>query len=412
MKKKIFITIFAIGLIYFSNILADEMGSAGGFFYGSKGSPYWFKLGGVLKLDQRYFKGNYKNKGNEFHGGGNIRDVGLTVDGGLGNQLSYTLGFAYDAKESKVNIEDAYLTYSGFGENFTASIGQVNPGFCVESTSSSKWTPFLERSMPTVAFSACPGLGVSINKWDKNYSFIMSITQPKIGYKAKDVNGNETTTKKSDHWQTTARLTYAPYIEGNRIIQLGLSGHYKDNGTDTIRFKTPPEAKARNITEVIDTGYFISKNQKTVDFELSIQNGPLYGEIEYQKAFAKRDADLPSVKFHGYHVQAAYVLTGEARTFKASNGTFGQVKPATEGGAWEIAARHSFINLNDKRLQGGSGRNTSFGVNYYLNNNIRISGEYTYSIQHPSQMPLPKITLSNKDKRKLHIVGLRVQAVF
>jgi phosphate-selective porin OprO and OprP len=62
-----------------------------------------------------------------------------------------------------------------------------------------------------------------------------------------------------------------------------------------------------------------------------------------------------SLKFQGGYAEATYVLTGETRPYKSASASYGGIEPAnpfslTGGGwgAWEIAARYSTIDLNDR----------------------------------------------------------------
>ncbi len=422
-SKKSLLAIIAISTLSTTNVIADNnstktaansnISSTGGLMLGSKTDPYWFQLSGAIKFDQMAFMGNAVSKGTEFHSGANFRGLEIDFGGGLGKDISYTLMTIYEPKDKKIKLDDAYLTYA-MAENFTVSAGQVLPGFSLESTASGKWIPFFERSIATHALGTNLGLGVNVSKWSKDYTFIVAAMQPKQDTEAKDYNG-ASVTNRDDRWQTSARMVYRPIYEGTKILQLGASGYFYDDHSSSPRFKTFAEATDRNHTDLIDTGYtnMTASNHKAIDVEIAGQNGPLYGEVEYERVFVTRPAGASKLHFHGYHVLASYVLTGEAKAFKEYNGTFGQVKPFCPKGAWEIAARYSMLNLNDKNIHGGRGNNTSLALNYYVNNNVRISGEYIRSILHPSTETLPAPTvLANTLKRKLNIFGIRLQAVF
>ena len=87
------------------------------------------------------------------------------------------------------------------------------------------------------------------------------------------------------------------------------------------------------------------------------------------------------------HITGSCILTGE-------NASFGAVKPKNtynpDGagwGAWEVAARYQEINIDDKLFDGTTHYLTSatqsksakawaLGVNWYLNNNVKVVADY------------------------------------
>lgn len=393
--------IIGLSLLGSSVAFADgfSMNDSGGLTYGSKKDPYWISLGGQLKFDGVVFQGNNRSRGTEFKSNSlNMRTAAFSVDGGFGHNWSYTFSFEMDGSTSgqrKLSLEDAYVTYD-FGNNFTMSFGQINPGFSLENTASGKWIPFMERSTPTQVFGpSALGLGASINTWSDCWSLNFSARVPKQGQTVSGTQG-------SDRWSTSARLTVLPYQQGDNRLQLGVSGHYENKAG--VSFSTLPEVRARRATAIVNTGTINSKNLYTYSAEISGQSGPAYAEVEYQKVNVNRPSsqNLGRVKFDGYHAQVAYVLTGESRAYNPKNGTFNKVTPATEGGAYEVAARYSYLNLNDKDVRGGSMRNVTVGLNWYANKNVRITANYIRSMQKEN---------SNGPKRNLNIFGARFQVV-
>ena len=45
-------------------------------------------------------------------------------------------------------------------------------------------------------------------------------------------------------------------------------------------------------------------------------------------------------------------------------------------GAWEIGFRHSFVDLNDKNIEGGKEMNFTVGLNWYLRPKMRLMLNY------------------------------------
>ena len=81
----------------------------------------------------------------------------------------------------------------------------------------------------------------------------------------------------------------------------------------------------------------------------------------------------------GGYLSASYFLTDDSRTYDAEDGVFDRVEvsdPVHEGGigAWQLGARFDFVDLNDGSadVRGGEQYSTIVGVNWYLNDYIRM----------------------------------------
>lgn len=123
-----------------------------------------------------------------------------------------------------------------------------------------------------------------------------------------------------------------------------------------------------DVTGVTDT--------TKLGLESAYLNGPFSAEAEYLTVSMNRDnGDEPT--FSGWHVQGSYVLTGESRTY--STGGFGGVTPSGSGGAWELAARYSHMDLNDSGFAGGEQNNLTLGINYYASSNLRFMGNIVFA---------------------------------
>ena len=372
---------------------------------------YWFKMNGIVKVDATLFLDGDKDRRTDFPGGANVRSVENTFNGGIGKDLSYTVVLSF---ESGVDVNDAYVTYSGL-RNTEISVGQVISPFCLENAKSGKWVPFLERSLGVIALRPCLGIGVNINNWGERYMFNLASTAPLHGSNG-DAAG---IMHRSDKLTNTARFVYAPYLAENQVFHLGGSFVYAENSptfrngapnTDGRRFSTRPEARARNTLAIINSGNsMFVKHYEEYGAEAAVQQGPLLVQAEWLQANVHRQNN-PNVRFYGWHTQAAYVLTGESRSYNMSSASFGGVKPKCRYGAWEVAARYSMVSLNDEDIHGGSEHNVAASLGWYVNNHLKIMGNYIYASIDPTRQL--GANNPNPTKRHLNILGFRTQVVW
>jgi phosphate-selective porin OprO/OprP len=91
---------------------------------------------------------------------------------------------------------------------------------------------------------------------------------------------------------------------------------------------------------------------------------------------------------YGGYGYISYVITGEHREYDKKSGVFKSVVPnhifsIKDGtwGAWEVAARCSYLCLDSKNvgISGGTALNTTIGLNWYLNPNMRIMFNFVHS---------------------------------
>ena len=406
-----------------ANVFADnnknkqQISSSGGIAYGTPNDMYWFKLGGTLAIDHTTFLDNLRNRKNDFLSGAKLKTSSVNISGGIGNDISYTMTLDM-GDDRNLKITDASATYSNIGiDKFNFSIGQINSSFSLEGSGSSAFAPFLNKSMPTTTFGPASGLGISINKWDINYSIKTSVFYPRQGdkRKMKDTESDQTSINKSDQWSASTRITFTPIKQDDNIIQLGISGSYDKNSGSYIRFNTTPEVATRSPAKILDTNYqktkpadtrsIQAKNNMTISADISSKKGPLHGELEYHHVNIKQTDNDKNLKFYWWHAQTTYTIKGIPRTLNEKSG-WGQVKSDSKHGAWEIGIRHSYINLNSNNIKGGSASNITVGLNWYPNNATRLTANFIHSKQ--------KLAPVNKEnsKQNTNILSLRYQLKF
>ena len=247
----------------------------------------------------------------------------------------------------------------------------------------------MENSLPTQAFSPGRNLGLMLfnqvlgNRVTWEVGAFYNIGSFSTVGNAKDkilaANG----------YDITARIVGRPWYstDGRQLLHLGLSYNYgfRDDdprdSDDRIQIRTRPETRLTD-DRLADTGQFIGSRINKINAELAAVVGPfsLQGEWYYDNV----DTAGQDLAFWGYYLQGSAVLTGENRGYDTLRGIFTGITPKRsfnplhgEWGAWELAGRLSYLDLNDGFIKGGEELNLTAGLNGYLRSNVRVMFNYT-----------------------------------
>jgi len=351
---------------------------------------FWFKLDGRMQFDQTFFDSDNNNALNQnYPSGSHIRRAELTTKGGFYSDWSYKLQLdfadqAYRSQTGGSHIKEAFIAYVGMRDS-TFALGQISAPLGLEGWTSADAGTFLEPSLMTYAFAPNYGLGLYADYVGHNFTVAGALYHP-----ADQANSGSGTTPLSsgavgtgsDRVGAAARVTFAPVHTENQVWHLGVSGLYQDqeqNSTNTVAFRSVPEALARDYVYSVNTGNIANVDDYTIwGVEAAYLVGPFSAQAEYQAVSLDR-LNTSNTDFNGFYGQVSYVLTGESRIYDFDSGTFENVKPRMPCGAWEVAARYSYVGLNDNNIYGGSEHNVAVGVNWYANNNLKVQGNYVHA---------------------------------
>ncbi len=169
--------------------------------------------------------------------------------------------------------------------------------------------------------------------------------------------------------------------EGKKLLHFGVAYTHQNYEDDTVRFRARPEVHL--APRLVDTGTFSAEYGDFIGAEAAVVYGPFSLQGEYVHSFIEsRNRQVGDPDFWVASIQASYFLTGEHRPYKTSTGAFDRVRPlenyGRDGGpgAWEVAARASYLNLNDDGVDGGRLIDLTLGLNWYLNPNVRTMWNY------------------------------------
>ncbi len=232
------------------------------------------------------------------------------------------------------DAEDLFIGYTGFGKAARITIGKQKESFGLEQMTSSKDISLLERTALSEFYTPGRSAGIKLDGRGSIWTY-------GIGVFEADGDGSDDV----DQTAITGRVTLAPIKTDSMLVHLG-AGYTSRSADDS------------------DDDY------DGYNLELAFVAGPFHAQAEY---FDAEDGDTD---VDGYYVQAGWVITGETRPYK--DGAFKRVKASTGAGAWEVVVRYEngFGKYSDVGLDTVEGEQTSFGLNWYANENVRLGLSY------------------------------------
>lgn len=288
-----------------------------------------------------------------------LRRARLGGEGSIGDNIAYRVMLELGANNTKgePTVAEAWVSYNRLGP-YVLQAGAFPQPANMEDATSSDSSLFLERA---TAADLARGLGagdgrigITLRRSDPRWMAAVSLTGPQID-RAEDYSPRAAIVGR-----VSRTVSWAYAISAH----LGVNGAYvltpaKEQQTGAVsgfpvRFKNTPEVDVDGTT-LIDTGDIFAKHANVVGLEFAAQRRNLYLQAEAFHFRGERETPpgLGDAHFNGLYVQGSWILTGENRRFDQSRGAFWfpkANKPLGGGGwgAWEVAARYSRMDLNDR----------------------------------------------------------------
>jgi phosphate-selective porin OprO/OprP len=331
---------------------------------------FTFKPRGVIEADAGLF--NEREGGYLYSDGTQLRRIRLGFEGTAFKWFSYRA--EVDFAGNAVNITDAYLQYTKIPKT-VLTIGQHKAPFGLESNNSDNYNTFLERGMFTNAFG---------NAGAERRIGISAAYAPKenINIAGGLFGDNESISRGSgaapgESWGFNGRATWEPLFDTGKIIHLGISGYYRDrlksgDTPDAVRLNDRPNIRIDG-GNIADSGVITNtRSLKYGGVEAAGVFGPLTVAGEAGGLWLDRFGS-DNAHFSGFYGYAAYMLTGETRSFKGGN--FDRIRPFKELGkdglgAFELALRYDHLDLSDTPVlarAGNAASSVTAGLNWYFN---------------------------------------------
>ena len=341
-------------------------------------------LGGRLHLDAGGGEGRGAELGEGSLWQGRVRRARIEFGAAYGEAWAFGLGLEVATRREVVR--DLAVGYSGFRSS-VVTVGNFKEPFSFEQLQSNNDITFTERSL---ANALVPGrrVGAALGAHGGRWTAALGV-----------FGGNVNDGVGADGIAVSGRVTYAPVLDQRRgqVLHLGLAGGHR--WTDrSAGFGVEPNPES-SVYDVPLIGFAPLRDVRGLargGVEAAFQSGPYRLQAEYIAARAERDGRAAGqvrprdAVFHGGYVQLAAVLTGHARAYALTPqgyGTgyavFGGIEISDEdrvsrggAGAWEAAARYSFLDLDTAGLGGGRQHNATVGLNWYPERNLRLMLNY------------------------------------
>jgi len=277
-----------------------------------------------------------------------------------------------------VNLHQGYLAYSGF-KPFKIWGGIFGVPYTLDEATGNNNITFMERAAPQqvavgIGAATRSAFGVTANgrQWWAG-AFLTGPASGRTSHEAKQV-------------AVTGRAVFLPILTDSASLLI--------SGNVQYLFDAPTGASELNLRDriemridgnrILGTGALPIDSARVLSAELAGTLGSFHFQGEYFDFNVERTlGNGPSLDFSGYYIQGGYILTGETRRYNASSGSYRSVTPSRpfdwrtgDWGAWEIAARYSMVDLNDKDILGGRQENVTLGLNWYVNSNMRFLFNY------------------------------------
>ena len=356
--------------------------------------------------------------------GAEFRSARIEVSGLLMGTTSYKFGVDFSSSTDRVLVTDAYLDWQVSPASIR--VGQFKTPNSLEEQTSSRFVTFMERAAFTDSFGLIRQLGVGIGFKGDNWTL-------KVGGFGENVN------VKTDYragWTVAARGTFAPIAESNRAIHLGASMRWRNFSEDD----PSTDYRVRPLIHLASEK-FVGLKRLPVDQDLfwGVEGAGVWGAVSIQGEYTMlnvdfedstgglgaflpgQDFDMAGPNFGGWYIGGSVFLTGESRTYKAAKGAFDRIKvknPVHDGGwgAWELAVRYDSLDLNDGGVNLGEQNALVAGINWYLNDHVRLMVNYIHAdVDAPSElaflMPTGESALvaGTPTDNDIHSIGVRAQ---
>ncbi len=354
-------------------IVADQLkkqkptaGYQNEFFVGSADGAFKLKLKGLIQADARSYLTGGGNTSSDSFG---LRRVRPILEGTIHKNVDLRL--MPDFGEGRTVLQDAYADLR-IGSGLTLRAGKFKEPVSLDRLTGAADLIFIERSLTN---------NLLPNR-DVGFQLSGETARGTLAYQVGAFNGltdgGSTDGDTANDKDVAARIFAQPFKnqKGSSLSGLSAGVAASFGGRTDALTGVAPKTAARSTFFKYGAGVAGSGNHFRVVPQFSYYNGPLglMGEYAMSQHGATKDALSKTLTHHGWFMQGSYVLTGEPNSLKSVTPKR-PFEPGKGGGAVEIAARYSTLDLDQDLFTAGFADATTpaakahaitLGVNWHL----------------------------------------------
>jgi len=321
----------------------------------------------------------------------------LNAEGDIWENVDYKAEIAFGEQGTNTDrptAKDVYMTFKELAILQNVRIGHFKEPFSLDQLTSARFITFMERSLLD-AFAPARNIGIMEfgNVFpDETLSWYTGIFRSEIDDDAVDE------LEDSADFSWTSRVAWNPFYDepsgGRYLSHLGAAYSFRRYGDNTVTV-----ARDHEMNFIFPLGTpvainFLGGPAVLADEvqELDVEAALIYGPFHTQAEWLHVTLDSPTeADFNAAYWEVAWFLTGEHKGYKKSMHVMDRTKVLEpffsvrtgEGvcrgwGAWELAARYSYIDANDGGVNGGRVGDVTFGLNWYANDYCRMMFNYIH----------------------------------
>lgn len=343
-------------------------------------NKYHVKFFGRISADGGIFWGE---KDQKIANGTTISQLAFGGTFFFGERLSGK--FEIDFSNGNLLLLDNFITYN-FTKRFGLRAGNIQEAFSMDLLNSFKDLSLMNRAQVVNAFAPGHHLGLQGVCEDKQWLLTGGVHFQKSMTLGNKENSDSNLQKgQNEGYSFTGRAVWMPQSSSKeKGLHIGVAASYATPKTDVGK-DTPPKTvrysqseSTINKIKFMDTGYITDvNNTRLMGVELAGYYGPWKFQAEYMQQDVNRNHVFVDESFSGFYVQSSCLLLGGKQDYNNSRGAFNQPLIGKKGDI-ELALRFDRLDMNGKVIKRGVSNQYTAGMNYYINENLKVQLNYYY----------------------------------